>query len=215
MKRTKRLSALLLVLVLAAGILVGCGSKKPTAENAKDYVKAALDIICTGDYDHSVKFADMNTEEAKKTREELLDGVEESLTGGETELPEETVKKFRSVMDQALRQCRYSVNDAVAADDGFDVTVTIEPLLVMDSSAITNDLMEHLMSIPNVTSMTQDEIMVTAMDFIVTCIEKNVKTPVYGDPVELTVHYGLLKDNRYGVSEEDGQRLGAELLISR
>jgi hypothetical protein len=96
-----------------------------------NYVKAVLDIICTGDYDRSVKFTDLD-KSAEKTREELLDSVEEALTGsGGMNLPEETVKNFRTAMDHALKQCKYTVKEAVAVDDGFDVTVVIEPLVVM------------------------------------------------------------------------------------
>jgi hypothetical protein len=38
--------------------LAGCGQAKPTAEDAKAYVQATLDLLCTGDYDHSVDLAD-------------------------------------------------------------------------------------------------------------------------------------------------------------
>ena len=47
------------VAVLAASMLTGCAKKLPTAEDAKNYTKAVLDLMCTGDYDHNVKIADV------------------------------------------------------------------------------------------------------------------------------------------------------------
>ena len=214
MKRMKKLASVVLAILCLAGALAGCGSKKPTEKDAKAYVKAVLDIICTGDYDHSVKFADLNATEAKQTRKELLDSVEESLTGsGDIELPEETIKHFHDVMDKALQKCRYTVDEAVAAGDGYDVTVTIEPLVVMESAKISDNLMSYLLSSPGVASLSQEQITVAAMDYVIDCIEENLAEPVYASPEKITVHYGPLQGDTYGVSEADGERVGSKLFV--
>ena len=54
-KRSGRLPLLMLAAVMMIVMLSGCGPKKPTPEDAQAYVKAVLDIICTGDYDHAVE----------------------------------------------------------------------------------------------------------------------------------------------------------------
>ena len=48
-----RLALLALMMVMAITMLTGC-AKKPGPEDAQAYVKAVLDLMCTGDYDHSV-----------------------------------------------------------------------------------------------------------------------------------------------------------------
>ena len=217
MKKTmKRVLAAMMAVLCAVCVFTGCGSRKPKAVDAQNYVKAILDIICTGDYDHSVKFSDLNEDTAKQTRDEILDGVEEALAGSdEIKLPEETIKKFREVKDKALQKCRYTVGDAVAADDGFDVKVSIEPLVVMDSAKFSDGMMAYLLSVPGIAGMNQEQITAEAMNYLITCIEEGLEDPQYDSSVDVTVHYGVLEENNYGVSEEDGQRLGEKLFISR
>ena len=62
--RIRTLAALVLSVLMVMTFMTGCSSK-PTADDAKAYVKATMDLMCTGDYDHSVKLADV--EEGNET----------------------------------------------------------------------------------------------------------------------------------------------------
>ena len=190
--------------------------QKPTEKDARDYVKATLDIIMTGDYEHSVKFSDVSADEAKQMRADMLDQVGDALTGDSgITYPEETIKAFRDVMDKGLQKCRFTVGDAVAADEGFDVTVTVEPLVMMDSTDTNDKLMSYLLSVPGVTSMSQEELSIKAVDYIISLMGEGLDNPTYEAPVQVTVHYGELEDGQYGVSEADGERLGEKPFVMK
>ena len=208
----KKLMAVIAVVLCIACVLAGCGNRKPTKEDAMDYVQAVLDGICTGDYDHSVKFVDMEESDLTNMREEVLDAFMDGLMGsGELTLSEETAKSFRDVMDKALTKCKYQVVDAVEKENGYDVTVSIEPLKVMDSENLQHELTNYLLTVPNILSMSEDEIMEVAMKYIAEQIDAGLDSPAYDDAVQVTVSYTELEKGQYGVSKEDGERLGEKM----
>lgn len=67
-----RLSLLALIMVMTISMLAGCGPKKPAPEDAQAYVKAVLDLMCTGDYDHSVNLADIEEGKESEVRDNLI-----------------------------------------------------------------------------------------------------------------------------------------------
>ena len=74
MKRKHTLTALLIVvMMLAVSMLTGCAPKLPTAEDAQNYTKAVMDLMCTGDYDHNVKIADVEEGKELETRDAMID----------------------------------------------------------------------------------------------------------------------------------------------
>ena len=117
MKRCiKHAVAVAMMLILAMSLFTGCKSE-PQPEEAKAYVQAVLDLMCTGDYDHSVNLADV--EEGKET--EVRDGLVDSMMAqisDESNLNEEVSAAFKDFMINALSKTKYTVGDAVATDDG-------------------------------------------------------------------------------------------------
>ena len=71
----------MLLTVLAVSALTGCGSKAPTAQDAQNYAKAVLDLMCTGGYDHSVKLADVEEGKELDLRDQMIDDTIASLAG--------------------------------------------------------------------------------------------------------------------------------------
>ena len=176
------------------------------------YVQAVLDGICTGDYDHSVKFLDLGESDFADLRKDMLDSIVDELMGSdELTLTEETAKAFRDVMDKALTKCKYQVVDAAETDNGYDVTVSIEPLKLLDQAKMQDELTGYLLTVPGILSMSQDELMEVAMNHIVEYIGAGLDSPAYDDAVQVTVRYVEMERGQYGVSEADGQRLGEKL----
>ena len=68
-----RLSLIVLMMLMTVAMLTGCGPKKPAPEEAQAYVKAVLDLMCTGDYDHSVDLADIEEGKESEVRDNLID----------------------------------------------------------------------------------------------------------------------------------------------
>ena len=91
------------MMVLTAAMLSGCGPKKPAPEEAQAYVKAVLDLMCTGDYDHTVDLADIEEGKESETRDALVDQMISEI-GDKENLSDEVVSSFRDLMMAALEK---------------------------------------------------------------------------------------------------------------
>lgn len=204
MKKFKRAAALILALCMLFA-LTACSSK-PTAEDAEKYVQAVLDLICTGDYDHSVKLVD--ADEMSATIDKSIDEALEAL-GDETSISDEVKSSFREVMLDMFAKAKYTVGDAVEVEGGFDVPVTMEPIQIGSTvEEAVNKAAEELANDPNVANMSEADIMNTLMQVVVDAMKAELEDPQYGEGVEVTVRYKELEDGVYGVDEADGEKLG-------
>ena len=217
-KQFRVLAALLAVIVCMCTALTGCGSSAPKEDDAKKYVQAVLDLMCTGEYDKSVKFADVEEGKETEMRDELIDEMLSSVAD-DASMDEATKGKFRDFIMRAFENCKYTVKDAVKTNDdgstGYDVTVSIEPLKVFDGAmesmqeemtALTSDT-EKLMN------MSEEEMYGVIYDALFKILNANLDNPTYGEPQDIVVHYGLIDKEKkmYGTSSEDGEKLGQAL----
>lgn len=214
-KNLKRAVAILLsVLMLLA--LAGCGPKKPTADDAKAYVKAVLDMICTGDYDHSIKLADIEEGTELEVRDEMIDELVSTM-GSSQSLSEEVQNGFKDFLTKAFAKAKYEVTDAVETEDGgYDVTVSIEPLRIFaaEDGSIEDKVLAKAMENPAAyMGMSESEITNSLLLMMIDMLNENLENPLYADKVDVVVHYGLLdeEENLYGCSEAEGQKLGEKL----
>lgn len=214
-KNIKRLAALLMVFIMVLTVMTGC-SKKPKAEDAKAYVQAVLDLLCTGDYDHSVKIADLETDGEGSERDALIDDMMTSVSA-QLNLSSENEALFKDFLIKALSNAKYTVGDATATDDGgFDVTVTVEPLKLYEGA-----MEEFQAGFPGnlgyseneLAAMSQDELNNVIMAAVIKLLSDRLDSPTYADPEDVVVHYGLLDEeqNMWGCSEEEGAKLGEKL----
>lgn len=188
----------------------------PTADDAKAYVKAVMDVMCTGDYDHSVNIADIEEGHEAELRDNAVAEALDSLAG-DAGMNDEVKEQFKQALLRAFSQAKYTIGDAVPTEDGgYDVTVIVEPLkLFVDGKQKLNDKVAALQETEDLTSKSEDEINNIVYALLVEVMNENMDDPQYADPVEVVVHYGLLDEanNYWGVSEEDGNKLG-EVLFS-
>ena len=215
-RRTRVFAAVLTAIVLTMGILTGCGGGKPTEKDAKAYVQAMMDLMCTGDYDHSVKLVDVEEGKETETRDKLIDDVLTSF-GEEHEISDEVKAEFKDFMIKAFAKCKYTVGSATKTADGeYDVTVTIEPLKVFDGvsaefqeafAAVVTERYEEISTMSD--EEINDLIILTAIDIL----NQKLETPTYAEPENVVVHYGLIdeKEKVYGCSESDGEKIGEKL----
>lgn len=215
-KEIRRLLVVMLTLAMVACMFTGC-KKKPTAEDACDYVKAVLDIMCTGEYDHSVKLADVEEGQEEQVRENLVNEIMYELAA-ETNFSDEVTADFSNLMLEALGKCKYTVVKADPVDDGFDVTVSIEPLRLYDTLGDDYEARleaQILEDIDEVYTMSEDEQTNYIMSLIISMMREGLENPNYDDPVEVVVHYGVIDDQgTYGCKPEEGQKLGEYLFSS-
>ena len=183
-----------------------------TAENAQAYVKAILDLMCTGDYDHSVNMIDI-----KPGEESTLFDNAFAVVANNAGINEELQNEFIAVFKEAYSKCRYSVGEAVPTEDGgYDVTVSIEPLNVYSGSEekIKEKISERAAEL-DVSNMTDEDKNDLVYSVLIEVIHENLEEPAYGELQDVVVHYGLLDkaNNAYGISAEESMKF-TNILIS-
>lgn len=215
------IQATVLVIVLSLS-LCGCGGGNgPTEADAKKYVQAVLDLICTGEYDKSVKFADVEEGKEAQLRNQLIEDVVSSAAGAAS-LNDEMKDRFRSFIDQALRKGSYEIVGAEKTGEGdkagYDVTVRIRPLKAFDGiSEAIEGITDSLTSDPSrILSMSEEELNNTIFNSIFEALNQNIEAPQYSEPQEVVLHYGLLQgggsgEATYGIGSDDGKKIGEAL----
>ncbi|MDO5132953.1 MAG: hypothetical protein Q4D81_08220 [Eubacteriales bacterium] len=219
-KRFRLLAVVLAALMFAAALLSGCGSKEPGEEDAKKYVQAILDLMCTGEYDTSVKFADIEEGTETYLRDELISDTVNSLTE-EMDVSEDVKEQIADFVVNALSKCKYTVGEAVKTDDngntGYDVTVSVEPLKAFAGSmeTVQKETESLYKDTDKLVSMTREELYSLVFETLFTSLNENLENPQYAPAEEITVHFGIqdAENKAYGVSEEDMRNI-ADLLFS-
>ncbi len=215
-KGLRRFSFIMLMLVMTAAMLAGCGPKKPAPEDAQAYVKAVLDLMCTGDYDHSIKLADIEEGKESETRDTLVSEMM-SQFGAESNLNDEVTDAFRDFMIKALEKAKYSVGEATPTEDGgYDVTVSIEPLQIFTGieDELNDELEERVASEADaIIAMSEDEQTNYVMGILIELLNRKLEDPEYDPAEEVVVHYGQLEgqEGAYGCSAGEGEKLGSKL----
>ena len=182
----------------------------PTAEDARAYVQAVLDIMCTGDYDHSVELSDIPEGEEAQLRDSTIESAVEAIAS-DAGLSEEVKADFTDVMRVAFSKAKYTVGEAVPTEDGgYDVTVTIEPLEMYAGAA---DKLPERVSQDELAGLSEEESNNLIYSKVIEIVRENLEEPEYGEPQDVIVHYGIIdeQNNLWGVSEEEGEKLGALL----
>ena len=212
------IAAVLASVMLLTASLTGCGSSGPTEEDAQKYVQAILDLMCTGEYDKSVKFANIEEGAEMDMRESLIDNIVEEYTQ-ETNLGQEAKIQMRDFLVESFSKCRYTVGEAVKTDDrgetGYDVKVTVEPLKVFEGSsdALQDTIGDLISDTEKIQSLSQDELTDLVYDSLFDVLDNNIENPQYQAPEEITVHYGLIDKEHdiYGVNENEAAKIGTKL----
>lgn len=215
----KRLLVMALILLLAVSMLAGCKSK-PEPQDAQAYVQAVLDLMCTGDYDHSVELADIEEGKESGIRDGLIDEMMAQISA-ESKLNEDVSASFKEFMINALAKAKYTVGDAVETEDGgYDVSVSIEPMQIFAGvqDDLTAALEERISEDSNeILAMSEEEQTNYVMAILIELLNGNLEDPKYDEAEEVIVHYGPMEGEKdvYGCTEAEGEKLGAKLFSSK
>ena len=215
-----RLSLIVLMMLMTVAMLTGCGPKKPAPEEAQAYVKAVLDLMCTGDYDHSVDLADIEEGKESEVRDNLIDQMMSEI-GSESNLSEEVTASFRDFMTNALGKAKYTVGaDNETEDGGYDVTVSIEPLQIFTGvNEELNTVLEEKVAEESdkILAMSEEEQTNYVMGLVIELLNKKIEDPKYDPAEEVVVHYGPMEGQKgvYGCTESEGEKLGSKLFSTK
>lgn len=221
MKRLfKTIAALFAVTLLLGMLLTGCGEQTSVSikEDAESYVKAVLDLICIGEYDHSVTFADVESVKERASRDAMISEII-NYVSEDNNLTEEQRAELGGIIARAFTTCRSSIKDVKETDDGgCDVTVSIEPLkLFTGVSDVLDQKVEELSkNTESAITMTEEEQTAALTSVLFAQLNQNLDNPQYAPAEEVVVHYGLLEgtEDRYGIDENAGKALGEKLFSS-
>ena len=215
-----RLSLIVLMMLMTVAMLTGCGPKKPAPEEAQAYVKAVLDLMCTGDYDHSVDLADIEEGKESEVRDNLIDQMMSEI-GSESNLSEEVTASFRDFMTNALGKAKYTVGAATETEDGgYDVTVSIEPLQIFTGvNEELNTVLEEKVAEESdkILAMSEEEQTNYVMGLVIELLNKKIEDPKYDPAEEVVVHYGPMEGQKgvYGCTETKRKKLGSKLFSTK
>ena len=207
MKQVKQIAVLLLALYMIFG-LSACGDSGPEAADAENYVKAVLDMMCTGDYDHAVELKDVDELAAAADAgiDRILAPVLQKMA-----LNDDVAEEFRELLTGMFSKARYTVGNAEEVAGSFSVPVTIKPFAFngIDSAVAAGSF--QLLSDPNASNMTEEEITNRLTAFVIDALKAELEDPRYGKPVEVTVRYKELEEGVFGIDEADSNKLIASL----
>lgn len=185
-------------------------SDTPTAEDAKAYVKAVLDILCTGDYDHSIKLSDIEEGKETELRDQSIQGAIDAIAS-DSGLNEEVQADFTDAMLKAFSKTKYTVGEAVPTEDGgYDVTVTVEPLKLY---AGAKTKLPQKITAEDAAGLSEEKLNNLVFSTVADIIRENLEDPQYDEPQDIVLHYGLLdkENNLWGVGEEDAEKIAMVL----
>lgn len=110
------------LVALAMVFTTACGS----SFDASSYITAFMDMLTQGDVSQYAQLTKQSEEDAGKDYQEMLDAMKEAFD--QDGVTEETKQKVVDVYVQVLKKAKYTVHDAEKTDEGYDVTVDIEPI---------------------------------------------------------------------------------------
>lgn len=200
----------ILVVLLAVGMLVGCGKKF----DAKGYTQAVLDVSYKGETEKYMELTDSSMEDAEAVFTDNLDLTMEAFE--EWGMSEELFEKYKELIGDLIKQVKYTVGEAVETDDGnFTVDVEVEPITIFDdtfaefneqTTEYVNELTAKVQAGEAVPS--DEEIQNTIYEMYYNILREALDAGLnYGDPQTITVHVNLGDDKVYSIPEEDMQDL--------
>ena len=207
MKQVKQIAVLLLALCMLLA-LPACGDRGPKAADAENYVKAALDMMCTGDYDHSVELTDVDelASAADAGVNRVIDPMLQKMS-----LDGDVAEEFHELLSGMFSKARYTVGKAEEVAGGFSVPVTIEPFAFSGMNAAVAAGSFQLLNDADASNMTEEEIANRLTAFVINALREELEDPRYGKPVEVTVRYKELEEGVFGIDEADSNKLIASM----
>ncbi len=207
MKKMKKMS-ILLAAVVAATMLVGCGSF-----DASGYMKALLDNSYKND---STAFVDQKVGTAEQAKELYDLGIEtelNSLISGVT-ISDELKNEFTTTLQDVYKSVKYTVGEAEKQDDGsYVVEVKYQKMKVFapamekfqaEQQAYTDELSEQVQNGGEYPS--EDEISEQVYTMLKDAIKDAAANAEFEDEASTTVRIEL-KDKVYSPNQDDVEAL--------
>lgn len=198
--KKKGLLAILLIGVMT--ILCGCGGM--STEDAQSYAKSVLDASYKGEFDKYIEWTKSSEEEAKELYEGNIDTTMNEAGFGDLGISDELTESYRQLFLDMIKQAKYEVGEAKEADDdAYTIDVTIEPFIAFEGleEEVNASFTEEISNMEEIPS--DDEINQMVFQKMYDLMVERIASPVYGDPVTVTITVQPDADGVYYISQED------------
>ena len=181
-----------LAAMLTGVMLVLCGCGGMTTDEAKDYVKSALDAGYKAEFKEYAEITDSTEKEAKKEYETNLDNSMKEAGFDETGVSDELKANYRKLFEKMLKSANYKVGEVKEAGDD-EFKVSIEEL----DNWVT-DTYSNIEYVPS-----DEELNEAIMKKMYELMDEKMNNPTYGDKTTVTVNVKVDKDGAYYIPQKD------------
>lgn len=225
MKHVKHLLSLLLVAaMLAAATACGGGSGDTSAAGAgagtagaevkddgpKGFVETYMNLLSKGDVSGFAKLSGEDEAELQVEYDNVMGSVSDTL--GEYEISDETAEKVLSACQKVLASAKYTVNEPVETDTGYEVTVDIEPITGLFETLLEN-VEEELQTAYQSGEVTEENMNDWLFGKLADKMIEKADSLTYGEVQSVTIQ--LTKSgNSFAIQDEEtvGGEIGAALI---
>ena len=193
-----------LAAMLTGVMLVLCGCGGMTTDEAKDYVKSALDAGYKAEFKEYAEITDSTEKEAQKEYETNLDNSMKEAGFIETGVSDELKDNYRKLFEKMLKSANYKVGEVKeAGDDEFKVSVEVQPFTAFStvSEELDNWVTDTYSNIEYVPS--DEELNEAIMKKMYELMDEKMNNPTYGDKTTVTVNVKVDKDGAYYIPQKD------------
>ena len=193
-----------LAAMLTGVMLVLCGCGGMTTDEAKDYVKSALDAGYKAEFKEYAEITDSTEKEAMKEYETNLDNSMKEAGFDETGVSDELKANYRKLFEKMLKSANYKVGEVKeAGDDEFKVSVEVQPFTAFStvSEELDNWVTDTYSNIEYVPS--DEELNEAIMKKMYELMDEKMNNPTYGDKTTVTVNVKVDKDGAYYIPQKD------------
>ena len=123
----------------------------------------------------------------------------------------EGVEKYRELFKSILAKVHYEVGEAKETEEGFEVTVSAEPMQLYDGieDALVKELTKRVKDSEE--QLSEDDIQKLGFEVMYDMLAEKMSEPTYGEAKEVIVHITKSSDNVWSVSEADLKTLDEAL----
>lgn len=196
MKKTKRKVAVLLVVVMIAGLFAGCSSLPEF--DASKYLQALLDCIYKNDTTQLAELKVMSEEEADTVYNSTLDLTVANTFSG-MQASDEMKQRYRDIYADIFSKVNYTVKTSQKQADGSYI-VTVEYKKMKLFAPTIKKIRKNLNKVSNTNVQLYLESFFTLMaDSLEDSLSKDLK---YGNSEMIIMHIDIV-DNMYKLKNED------------
>ncbi len=207
MKKTRKtLIATFVALMLV--VLSACGSNF----DASGYITAFMDMLTKGEVTQYAQLTKQSEEDAGKDYQEIIDSMKEAFD--QEGVSDETKQRVVDIYVEVLKKAKYTVHEAEKTEEGYDVTVDIEPITGL-YEGLMDEITGEMDAAMESGELTLDNMYDWIYAKMADKMEGRLESLNYGAAESVTIHIVKGEDG-YEIKDQDStsERIG-QLLIDQ